>query len=145
MPIPQLNVFRHDHESRALLTLAGEIDAATAPLVREALEACHRDGVRRVDVDLTAVTFCDVSGLNVFLSAFLRQAETGTTLRLHRPSQGLARVIEITGSGFLLHAVPPGTDDRGPVAVGAAVPVRRKALVHAHARTRTGSREADRR
>ncbi|WP_405639872.1 STAS domain-containing protein [Streptomyces sp. NBC_00019] len=57
----QLNVYRHDRDTRALITLAGEIDLATAPLLRSALTACVHDGIRTVDVDLTAVTFCDVS------------------------------------------------------------------------------------
>lgn len=105
---PRLNVYRHDRTARAgrttraLITLAGEIDLATAPLVHTALAECLRDGVRAVDVDLTAVTFCDGSGLNAFLTASLLAAESGTTLQLHRPPSTLTRVIEITGSGFLL-------------------------------------------
>ncbi|MFI6034197.1 STAS domain-containing protein [Streptomyces sp. NPDC051315] len=101
---PQLNLYRHDRGTRALITLAGEIDLVTAPLVREGLAECLRDGIRRIDVDLTAVTFCDASGLNAFLMASRLAADTGRTLRLHHPSQGMARVIEITGSGFLLHS-----------------------------------------
>ncbi|CAM5483657.1 STAS domain-containing protein [Streptomyces aurantiogriseus] len=103
MPLPQLSVYRHDHTSRALITFAGEIDLATTPLVRDALAACLRDGIRTADVDLTAVTFCDVSGLNAFLTAARLATDAGVTLRLHYPPPTLARIIEITGSGFLLH------------------------------------------
>ncbi|MER6677320.1 STAS domain-containing protein [Streptomyces sp. NPDC000983] len=102
MSLPQLNVYRHDRTTRSLVTFAGEIDLATAPLVRGALAGCLRDGVRTIDVDLTAVTFCDASGLNAFLTAFRLGADRGTILRLHHPPPGLARVIEMTGSGFLL-------------------------------------------
>ncbi|WP_406727064.1 STAS domain-containing protein [Streptomyces sp. GD-15H] len=105
MALPQLNVYRHDHDTRALITLAGEIDLATAPLVRAALAACLRDGIRTVDVDLTAVTFCDASGLNAFLTAHRLAIAAGTTLQLHHPPQNTARVIEITGSGFLLRPI----------------------------------------
>ncbi|MFI6009628.1 STAS domain-containing protein [Streptomyces sp. NPDC051243] len=103
MPLPQLNVHRHDHATRALITLAGEIDLATAPLVDAALAACLRDGIRTADVDLRAVTFCDASGLNALLTASRIATDAGTTLQLHNPTPALARVIEITGSGFLLH------------------------------------------
>jgi anti-anti-sigma factor len=103
MPLPQLNVYRHDHATRALIALAGEIDLVTAPLVRAALTACLRDGIRAADVDLTAVTFCDVSGLNAFLMASRLATDAGTTLQLHCPPPTMARIIEITGSGFLLH------------------------------------------
>ncbi|MPY58350.1 STAS domain-containing protein [Streptomyces spongiae] len=112
MALPQLNVYRHDRDTRALITLAGEIDLATAPLVREALAECLRDGIRSIDVDLTAVTFCDAGGLNAFLMASRLATDAGRTLRLHHPSQSVARVIEITGSGFLLHSFPAGSSRR---------------------------------
>ncbi|MEE1939696.1 STAS domain-containing protein [Streptomyces sp. TRM 70361] len=105
MSLPQLSVYRHDHGTRALITLAGEIDLVTAPLVRTALAECLRDGVRTVDVDLTAVTFCDGSGLNAFLAASQLATDAGVILRLHYPPPAIARIIGITGSGFLFHPV----------------------------------------
>ncbi|WP_373569183.1 STAS domain-containing protein [Streptomyces sp. FXY-T5] len=123
MPLPRLNVHRHDHPTRVLITLAGEIDLATAPLVRAVLAACLHDGIRTTDVDLTAVTFCDASGLNAFLAASGLATEAGTTLRLHHPPPIMARIIEITGSGFLIHEFdsvrPPSR--RFPSAAGGAL------------------------
>ncbi|MFF3847162.1 STAS domain-containing protein [Streptomyces sp. NPDC002328] len=122
MPLPQLNVYRHDHTTRALITLAGEIDLVTTPLVYAALAGCLRDGIRTTDVDLTAVTFCDVSGLNAFLTASRLGADAGMTLQLHHPPPSVARVIEMTGSGDLLHERhvlrPPS--HRVPAVVGGA-------------------------
>ncbi|MGW2051788.1 STAS domain-containing protein [Streptomyces sp. NPDC001858] len=120
MALPQLNVYRHERGTRALITLAGEIDLDTAPLVRDALAECLYDGMRRTDVDVTAVTFCDVSGLNAFLMASRLATDAGGTLRLLHPSQSMARVIEITGSGFLLHSFPAAgaRPRRIPVAAG---------------------------
>lgn len=108
MPFPQLTVYRHDRRNRALITLAGEIDLESALLVRTSLERCLRDDIRIVDVDLTTVTFCDCSGLNVFLDAAQRTAEAGGTLRLHHPPPTLGRILDITGCGFLLLGPPPG-------------------------------------
>jgi anti-anti-sigma factor len=105
MPLPRLHVHRYDQATRTRVTLAGEIDRATAPLVLTALTACLRDGIRTADVDLTAVTFCDVSGLNVFLTASWLATEGGATLRLHHPPSVLTRMIRITGSGSVLHEV----------------------------------------
>ncbi|MET9761321.1 hypothetical protein ABZ016_20045 [Streptomyces sp. NPDC006372] len=34
MPFPQLTLYRHDRHSRALITLAGEIDLTTGGIVR---------------------------------------------------------------------------------------------------------------
>ncbi|WP_406730385.1 STAS domain-containing protein [Streptomyces sp. NBC_01794] len=108
MPIPQLKVYRHDRESRALLTLAGEIDLDTAPLVRESLEHCLRDGIRTIDIDLTPVTFCGCSGLNTFLHASQQTTAAGGSLQLHYPRPLVTRLIELTDSGFLLRGPPIG-------------------------------------
>ncbi|MFF3372684.1 STAS domain-containing protein [Streptomyces sp. NPDC002680] len=108
MPIPQLTVYRHDRRERALVTLAGEIDLESAPLVRTVLAECLHDGIRTIDIDLTLVTFCDCSGLNVFLYAAQRTTEAGGALRLHNPPAMLALVLELTGSGFLLLGIPFG-------------------------------------
>ncbi|WP_406170357.1 STAS domain-containing protein [Streptomyces sp. NBC_00996] len=108
MPLPQLTVYRHDRRKRALITLAGEIDLESAPLVRASLERCLRDGIRTIDVDLTAVGFCDCSGLNAFLHASQQTTVAGGTLRLHYPPAMLALILDVTGCGFLLLGVPSG-------------------------------------
>ncbi|MFI6334345.1 STAS domain-containing protein [Streptomyces sp. NPDC050535] len=114
MPLPQLTVYRRDRRNRALITLAGEIDLASAPLVRSALERCLDDGIRTIDVDLTPVAFCDCSGLNTFLYAAQRTAEAGGTLRLHCPPRILALLLDLTGSGSLLLGLPSGPPPPAP-------------------------------
>jgi anti-sigma B factor antagonist len=111
MSLPQLTVHRHDRRKRALFTLAGEIDMTSAPLVRTALAQCLREGVHTLDIDLTAVTFCDCSGLNVFLYTAQRVTAAGGALRLHHPPSSLDLILCLTGSGFLV----PG-DEFGPPA-----------------------------
>ncbi|MEV7784430.1 STAS domain-containing protein [Streptomyces sp. NPDC088106] len=108
MPLPQLAVYRHDQGDRTLIALAGEIDLDSVPLVRTALERCLRDGIRSIDVDLTAVSFCECSGLNTFLRASQQATSAGKTLRLHRPPAMLARMLDLTGCGFLLLGLPFG-------------------------------------
>ncbi|WP_405990675.1 STAS domain-containing protein [Streptomyces sp. NBC_00986] len=108
MPRTQLTVYRHDRRKRALITLVGEIDQESAPLVRTALAQCLHDGIRTLDIDLTPVTFCDCSGLNVFLVAAQQAAEAGGTLRLHHPPPTLGLILEVTGSRFLLPDGPLG-------------------------------------
>uniref|UniRef100_A0AAU3I4V5 Anti-sigma factor antagonist n=1 Tax=Streptomyces sp. NBC_01393 TaxID=2903851 RepID=A0AAU3I4V5_9ACTN len=122
MPRPQLAVYRHDRGKRALITLAGEIDLESAPLVHTALARCLSDGIRTIDIDLTPVTFCDCTGLNVFLHAAQQTTEAGGTLRLHHPPPTLGLILDLTGSGFLLlddplgHLSPPLGDVPAPAA-----------------------------
>ncbi|MDQ1051601.1 STAS domain-containing protein [Streptomyces sp. V4I2] len=108
MPLPQLTIYRHDRRNRTLITLSGEIDLESAPLVRAALARCLSDGIRIVDVDLTPVTFCDCSGLNTFLYASQRTTEAGGILRLHNPPPAMGRILDLTGCGFLLLGLPLG-------------------------------------
>ncbi|MFF3446704.1 STAS domain-containing protein [Streptomyces sp. NPDC002667] len=108
MPRPQLAVYRHDRGKRVLITLAGEIDLESAPLVSTALARCLSDGIRTIDVDLTPVTFCDCTGLNVFLHAAQQTTEAGGTLRLHHPPPTLGLILDVTGSEVLLLDVPIG-------------------------------------
>ncbi|MFH8393897.1 STAS domain-containing protein [Streptomyces sp. NPDC018036] len=108
MPRPQLAVHRHDRGKRVLITLAGEIDLESAPLIGTALARCLSDGIRTIDIDLTAVTFCDCTGLNVFLHAAQQTTEAGGTLRLHHPPPTLDLILDLTGSEVLLLDVPIG-------------------------------------
>jgi len=106
MPLPQLTVYRHDRRTRTLITLVGEIDLESAPLLRASLEWCLRDGIRAIDVDLTPVTFCDCSGLNAFLHAAQQTTVAGGTLRLHHPPPMLARVVRLADCEFLFLGSP---------------------------------------
>jgi anti-sigma B factor antagonist len=54
-------------ENCAIVAVTGEVDIATAPALRAAIDAVVADGARRVVVDLAAVGFMDSSGLNVLV------------------------------------------------------------------------------
>ncbi|MEU4499262.1 STAS domain-containing protein [Streptomyces sp. NPDC023998] len=121
MPLPQLNVYRHDRRKRALITLAGEIDLDTVPLVRESLDKCLRDGIRTIDIDLTAVTFCDCSGLNAFLHASHQTMAAGGALQLHNPPPLVARLVDLTDTGFLFLAPSAPALPRQPAPIASAL------------------------
>jgi anti-anti-sigma factor len=107
MPVPQtLNVSRHGGTDRTLISLTGEIDVDSTPLLRETVASCLLDGVRGIDIDLTAVTFCDCSGVNALLSAARRAAAAGGTVRVHHPPPMLVRLFALTGADVLVAAAP---------------------------------------
>jgi anti-sigma B factor antagonist len=111
LPFPQIfDVCRYDTGDRALLVLSGEIDLASAPLVRRWLSECLRDGVRTIDVDLGGVTFCDCAGIGVFVGAWKLATTAGGTLRLHNPSAVVARLLHLTGTGGRLLGTPSATE-----------------------------------
>ncbi|MDN3267387.1 STAS domain-containing protein [Streptomyces sp. MA15] len=106
-PLPPLDVPRRPR-GHALIALSGEIDLTTIPLVRSALVRCLGDRTRTVDIDLSAVMFCDVSGLDLFLEMAQLTERSGALMRLRQPLRSLVRITETTGSGFLLHFGRPG-------------------------------------
>lgn len=98
---------RHDCGHRTTITLAGEIDLEAAPALGVMVEDCLRRGIRTITIDLAAVDFCDVSGLNAFLAAAERTASEKGSLRLLRPRPQMARLLDLSGTGLLLRAPHP--------------------------------------
>ncbi|MFA5884688.1 MAG: STAS domain-containing protein [Acidimicrobiia bacterium] len=77
----------------------GEIDLASSPEFREAIHGLVDDGVRRLVIDLDAVSFIDSSGLGVLVGALKRVQEQGEDggLVLRGLSGPALRVFEIAG------------------------------------------------
>ncbi|BDH07860.1 STAS domain-containing protein [Streptomyces seoulensis] len=109
----------HRCDGRATICLEGEIDLSTVAAVRAALATCHTYGIRDIDVDLTAVTFCDVSGLNAFLAAARRSVAARGRLRLHHPAPVVRLLLDLTRTGFLLAEDRPSAE---PAPAGALQP-----------------------
>jgi anti-anti-sigma factor len=117
MPVlSSLNIHRRDRGSHAIVALAGELDLETAHSVRSVIEDCLGDGIRTVDIDLTLLTFCDVSGLNAFLVASRLTTTAGGALCLRHPSPMLTRLLDLTATGFLLDDRPLVSASRAAVA-----------------------------
>jgi anti-anti-sigma factor len=80
------------------LTLAGELDMATAPRLEEAVAGVLAKGARDVIVDLGGLAFVDSSGLRLFITLNDRAAAEAWTLGLIRPPARLLSVFQITGA-----------------------------------------------
>lgn len=80
-----------------VVTVTGEIDVATAPTLRERLQACIDKGDRGVVVDLLEVPFLDSTALGVLVGAAKRLREQSGWLRIVLTEPRVAKVFEITG------------------------------------------------
>lgn len=115
MPVlPSLNLHRHDRGDHTTITMAGEIDLETAPALPVMIGDCLHDGIRTIDIDLTALAFCDVSGLNALRDAAQRTASAGGSLRLRHPRPHTSKLLHLSGMGFLLHAPHPAPTSAQP-------------------------------
>jgi anti-sigma B factor antagonist len=77
--------------------LAGELDIATTPALRERLLGVFSPGVRLLIIDLSGVSFGDVSGLAVLVATQRRARRQGIAVRLAAPRPQVARLLRITG------------------------------------------------
>ena len=80
----------------AVVRVAGEVDLATAPKLREALVALSDDGVYVIEVDLSRATFMDSTALAVLVAALRRCQHGGGRLVLSDPSPIARKLLHTT-------------------------------------------------
>lgn len=82
----------------AVLSVAGELDIATAPELRDRLEeVIDRVAQGTVVVDLLKVTFIDSTALGVLISGLKRSQSAGGVFRIVVAESRILRIFEITG------------------------------------------------
>ena len=92
-----------------VVTISGELDIASAPVLREQLLGLLRPGASRIVIDHSGVIFCDASGLAVLVGASRRAGLLDGVLRLAAPTPLTATVLRLTGlnSRFEIFATVP--------------------------------------
>jgi anti-sigma B factor antagonist len=78
-----------------VLSLAGELDLATAPVLRDALRRAVERSPKRLVVDLAEVTFVDSTVLGALVEA--RSALGGDAFALAAPGLEVRRALEVSG------------------------------------------------
>jgi anti-sigma B factor antagonist len=86
----------------ASITLSGELDVATVPLLERHLALFESNGIGGIILDLRELTFLDYSGLHVFLAAHARAKAAGRKLILIGATHAARRLFELTYTEFLL-------------------------------------------
>jgi anti-anti-sigma factor len=106
-------------------TLDGELDLSTMPALAERLDPLAAAGCHLI-LDLSALSFFDCTGLNLFLRWQQQAAAAGSALHLMAPAPRVRRLMALTGTHGLLPAEPR--------------PCRRNCCVDSHLRLRTAGR-----
>jgi len=81
----------------ATVMLAGELDLALAPSLRDHFNRLHNEGVRHYALDAADVPFIDSVGLSVLVALYRRCREEEGTVTLVRTSLPMRRTLEISG------------------------------------------------
>jgi len=92
-----LSIESHHEGAETVVTVVGELDMHTGPLLAERLEGVVEQGPDTVVVEMTQLTFMDSSGLSVLLGAHKSLAERGGSLILAGPNQYILKTLDITG------------------------------------------------
>ncbi|HEX6520027.1 MAG TPA: STAS domain-containing protein [Streptosporangiaceae bacterium] len=94
----QLRLSREiDVDGRQVVSVAGELDIATAQQAYAYISDVIDNGKAPVSVDLGEVTFCDASGLGVLARAAKHARQTGQQLMLTSARPSTLKIIRITG------------------------------------------------
>jgi anti-sigma B factor antagonist len=115
-----LSASSHHQDGWSVVAAAGELDIATAPILRDRLLAAitAAEAPPNLIIDLSGVSFCDASGLRVLVGAHRQVHQRGGRLRVVCPEGPVLRILRITALTRLLpihptlaHAL---TDDTAP-------------------------------
>lgn len=92
-----------EQAQQTTINLTGEIDAYTAPKLREtAFPYTEKQGADIV-IDLSGVTYMDSTGLGVFVGLFKSLNANNGTLKLTGLSDRLKRLFDITGLADIMN------------------------------------------
>jgi len=79
-----------------VLSITGELDLASAPLLQSAIESTELASAPMVVLDLQELKFIDSTGLRVLLAAHERSQARGQDFALTRGSEQVQRLLSIT-------------------------------------------------
>ncbi|MFD0305274.1 STAS domain-containing protein [Streptomyces sp. NPDC127119] len=99
----------------AVLTLSGEMDLATVPLLREAVDELVVAGRAHLVWNLQAVSFMDSSGLGVLVYAMRSTEAVKGCVRLAGAGQQIRQLLELTGLDTVIEQYPDVPSATGPV------------------------------
>jgi anti-sigma B factor antagonist len=94
---PTFGLAEHMTGDVPVVEVSGELDLATAPELRERLDAHLDAGRYTIVVDLRSVTFLDSTALGVLVGALKRCRERDGDLRLTTAEPRILKLFTITG------------------------------------------------
>ncbi|MEI4770701.1 STAS domain-containing protein [Psychrobacillus sp. FJAT-51614] len=90
--------------------IKGEIDAFTAPVLREKLAEINLSEDLQVELDLSGVSYMDSTGLGVFVGFYKSVKASNSHLELTGLSSRLKRLFDITGLGEIMDIQAAGKE-----------------------------------
>ncbi|MFF2447216.1 anti-sigma factor antagonist [Neobacillus sp. NPDC058068] len=92
-----ITINKHQQDEGIVVLVGGEIDAFTAPKLREEILPLAEGENKSITINLKDVSYLDSTGLGVFVGLFKQLKQKDGELRLIELSDRLIRLFEITG------------------------------------------------
>ncbi|HEX6967920.1 MAG TPA: STAS domain-containing protein [Micromonosporaceae bacterium] len=92
-----LTVHTEQHGEVVVVSVAGELDMATAPQLQDRISDLLDRGHDRIVFDLDGLSFCDSTGLSVLIRAKNSCDENDGQVRLAAPQRTVLRVLQVSG------------------------------------------------
>ena len=94
----EIEVATEAADGEVVLTLRGELDPHTAPLLHDEIDRATLDGsIRTLVLDVGGLRFIDSSGLRVIIGAHKAMTARSGRLVLRDPTDTTRRLLDITG------------------------------------------------
>jgi anti-sigma B factor antagonist len=108
---PRLAISEQVQGATVRLTITGELDLSSVPLLARRLDERLAESPRTLTLDMRDLTFMDSSGLRQLIELDERATRDSWTLTLIPSRHESARtVLRLTGADAALPFQPPGTD-----------------------------------
>jgi anti-sigma B factor antagonist len=92
-----LSLSTEDVDGRRVISVLGEVDVYSAPMLRKCLHESMDDEHRELIVDLTNIAFIDSTGLGVLVAGQNRAGELGGRLSVVCAEERVLKLFRITG------------------------------------------------
>ena len=101
-----------EEDSVQCFNIIGEIDAFTAPVLKEQLAAAQRLQGLQAEIDLSDVDYIDSTGLGVFVGFYKALKVNGGYMKIIGVNDRLKRLFEITGLDEIIDIEKEGGQSR---------------------------------
>lgn len=98
----------NEEQNKVIGLMSGEVDAFTAPSLKEQLLAVTVEKGMKVELNLSDVSYMDSTGLGVIVAFYKNVTAKGASLVLVGLSQRLQRLFDITGLSGVIHIEKEG-------------------------------------
>ena len=84
-------------EDAVIITMQGELDAYTAPALREVTMRALQEGHRTLLIDAAGLSFIDLTGMGLLVALSERTQAEGGSMRMVGASHQVTRALDLAG------------------------------------------------